>query len=305
MLLPTAQKLQDSIPPQDSIEIVIAQKIENLKSLTWEDVSESVIDTATSFGLRALAAILLYIVGAWLIKRVRNILVKIFNNKKLDKSLTGFLLSLVNVTLTVILFVVIVTTLGVPTSTFTALMAAGGLAIGMALSGTLQNFAGGVMILLFKPFKVGDFIDANGFSGTVHSIKITTTHIITPDNRLVILPNSSSSTGNIINYSTNPTRRAEWNISISYGDDADLAKKVAMELLNEDTRVLKDPAPTAFLSALRDSDIIITLRAWTNTGDYWDLISNINEKIYVEFPKNGLHFPYPQLDVTIKQQPQD
>lgn len=305
MLLPTAQKLQDSIPPQDSIEIVIAQKIENLKSLTWEDVSESVIDTATSFGLRVLAAILLYIVGAWLIKRVRNILVKIFNNKKLDKSLTGFLLSLVNVTLTVILFVVIVTTLGVPTSTFTALMAAGGLAIGMALSGTLQNFAGGVMILLFKPFKVGDFIDANGFSGTVHSIKITTTHIITPDNRLVILPNSSSSTGNIINYSTNPTRRAEWNISISYGDDADLAKKVAMELLNEDTRVLKDPAPTAFLSALRDSDIIITLRAWTNTGDYWDLISNINEKIYVEFPKNGLHFPYPQLDVTIKQQPQD
>lgn len=305
MLLPTLQKLQDSIPPQDSIEIVIAQKIENLKSLTWEDVSDRVIDSATSFGLRVLAAILLYIVGAWLIKRVRNILVKIFNNKKLDKSLTGFLISLVNVTLTVILFVVIVTTLGVPTSTFTALMAAGGLAIGMALSGTLQNFAGGVMILLFKPFKVGDFIDANGFSGTVHSIKITTTHIITPDNRLVILPNSSSSTGNIINYSTNPTRRAEWNISISYGDDVDLAKKVAMELLNGDTRVLQDPAPTAILSALRDSDIIITLRAWTKTGDYWDLISNINEKIYVEFPKNGLHFPYPQLDVTIKQQPQD
>lgn len=289
---------------KDSVEIVITEKIENLKNLTWPDIWDKVIDTATSLGFRIIAAILLYVVGTWLIKKVRSLLTTLFNTKKLDPSLTGFLLSLVNVVLTVILFIVIVTTLGVPTSTFTALMAAGGLAIGMALSGTLQNFAGGVMILLFKPFKVGDFVEANGYSGTVNSIKITTTHLVTVDNRLIILPNSSCSTGNIINYSMNQTRRAEWNVSISYGDDVDVAKKIAMDLVTGDSRTLKDPAPVVILSALRDSDIVITIRAWVNSENYWDLIADMNEKIYKEFPKNGLTFPYPQLDVTIKR-PQD
>lgn len=305
MSLFVSQEVQDTIQPRDSVEIIIAEKIESLKSLTWADVSDKIIDSATSLGLRILAAVLVYLVGAWLIKKCRNILVKIFNSKKLDPSLTGFVSSLINVVFTVVLFVMVVTILGVPTSTFTALLAAGGLAIGMALSGTLQNFAGGVMILLFKPFKVGDFIDANGFSGTVQSIKITTTHIVTVDNRLVILPNSASSTGNIINFSSNTTRRAEWNVSISYGDDVDLAKKVALELINSNPKTLKDPAPIAILSSLRDSDIVITIRAWAKTDDYWDLIAEMNEQIYKEFPKNGLHFPYPQLDVTIKQQPQD
>lgn len=305
MSLFTPLQVQDTIQPKDSVELIIAEKIESLKSLTWTDVSDKLVDSVTSLGLRLLAAALIYFVGAWLIKKCRSVLVKIFNSKKLDPSLTGFISSLINVVLTVMLFVMVVTILGVPTSTFTALLAAGGLAIGMALSGTLQNFAGGVMILLFKPFKVGDFIDANGFSGTVQSIKITTTHIVTVDNKLVILPNSASSTGNIINFSANRTRRAEWNVSISYGDDVDLAKKVAMELINANPKALKDPAPVVILSSLRDSDIVITLRAWALTDDYWDLIAEMNEQIYKEFPKNGLNFPYPQLDVTIKQQPQD
>lgn len=295
--------LQVQLEPKDSLEMAIVQKYQEVSNMSFKEIWDRLLENMTHWGLKLLAAILLYIVGAWLIRKLRHFLVKLCNKRNFDPSLSSFLISFVNITLTVILFIMIVTILGVPTTTFTALLAAGGLAVGMALSGTLQNFAGGVMILLFKPFKVGDFIDANGFSGTVKSINITNTHLTTVDNKLVILPNASCSSGNVINYSIMPARRVDWSITISYGDDVEVAKKVALGLLSEDKRVLKEPAePFAALSELGDSALVIIIRAWTKSEDYWSLFYDINEKIYKEFPKNGLNFPFPQMDVTIKHE---
>lgn len=289
--------------PKDSLGVAISEKINEISSMSFGEIWQNLLESCTHWGLKLLAAILIYVVGAWLIKKVRKILVKLFNKRNFDPSLSSFLISFVNITLTVLLLIVVITILGIPTTTFTALIAAGGLAIGMALSGALQNFAGGVMILIFKPFKVGDFIEANGFSGVVKSINITNTFLTTGDNKLVIIPNGSCSSGNITNYSATGTRRVDWNITISYGDDIETAKKVALNLLKEDSRVINDPAePFVALSELGDSAVIIAIRAWTKSEDYWGLLYDMNEKIYKEFPKNELNFPYPQLDVTIKQQ---
>lgn len=295
--------LQVQLEPKDSLEMAIVQKYQEVTSMSFKEIWQSLLDNFTHWGLKLLAAILLYIVGAWLIRKLRHLLVKVFNKRHFDPSLSSFLTSFVNISLTVILFIMIVTILGVPTSTFTALLAAGGLAIGMALSGTLQNFAGGVMILLFKPFKVGDYIEANGFSGTVKSINITNTHLNTVDNKLVILPNSSCSSGNVVNYSSMPVRRVDWSVTISYGDDVEIAKKTALDLLSKDKRVLTKPdVPFAALSQLGDSALVIVIRAWTKSEDYWPLYFDMNEKIYKEFPKNGLNFPFPQMDVTLKRE---
>lgn len=291
------------LQPKDSLEIAISDKISTLSAMSFSDIWHKLLESCSHWGLKLLAAILIYIVGACLIKKVRLLLVKIFNKRNFDPSLSGFLISFVNISLTVLLLIVVITLLGIPTTTFTALIAAGGLAIGMALSGALQNFAGGVMILIFKPFKVGDFIEAGGFSGVVKSINITNTLLTTGDNKLVIVPNGSCSSGNITNYSATGTRRVDWNITISYGDDVDVAKKTAIELLKQDKRVLNEPAePFVALSELGDSALVITIRAWAKSEDYWGLLFDMNEKFYKEFPKKGLNFPYPQLDVTIKQQ---
>lgn len=283
--------------------MAIVEKYNEVTSMSFKEIWERLLENMTHWGLKLLAAVLVYIVGAWLIRKLRHILVKLFNKRSFDPSLSSFLVSFVNITLTVILFIMIVTILGVPTTTFTALLAAGGLAVGMALSGTLQNFAGGVMILLFKPFKVGDYIDANGFSGTVKSINITNTHLNTVDNKLVILPNASCSSGNVVNYSTLPVRRVDWSVTISYGDDVEVAKKTSLAILSDDKRVLNEPAePFVALSELGDSALVIVIRAWTKSEDYWSLFYDVNEKIYKEFPKNGLNFPFPQMDVTIKRE---
>ena len=269
--------------------------------MSGHDIFASVTESVIKWGLKVLAAILLYLLGAWIIRRVKKLLRKVFTKRKVDPSLATFTVSFVNISLTVILFIVVVSILGVPTSTFAALLAAGGLAVGMALSGTLQNFAGGVMLLLFKPFKVGDYIDANGFSGTVDAINITSTQIHTVDNKIVHLPNGSVANSNIQNYSTSELRRVDWNISVSYGDDAEKGIALLKDYLSKDPRVLDTPEPPfAALSQLGDSAIILTARAWTKNSDYWDLYFDINKLIYEDFPKHGMTFPYPQLDVHVR-----
>ena len=269
--------------------------------MSGHDIFASVTESVIKWGLKVLAAILLYLLGAWIIRRVKKLLRKVFSKRKVDPSLATFTVSFVNISLTVILFIVVVSILGVPTSTFAALLAAGGLAVGMALSGTLQNFAGGVMLLLFKPFKVGDYIDANGFSGTVDAINITSTQIHTVDNKIVHLPNGSVANSNIQNYSTSELRRVDWNISVSYGDDAEKGIALLKDYLSKDPRVLDTPEPPfAALSQLGDSAIILTARAWTKNSDYWDLYFDINKLIYEDFPKHGMTFPYPQLDVHVR-----
>ena len=269
--------------------------------MSGQEIFSSVSESIIKWGLKVLAAILLYLLGAWIIRRVKKLLRKVFTKRKVEPSLATFTVSFVNISLTVILFIVVVSILGVPTSTFAALLAAGGLAVGMALSGTLQNFAGGVMLLLFKPFKVGDYIDANGFSGTVDAINITSTQIHTVDNKIVHLPNGSVANSNIQNYSTSELRRVDWNISVSYGDDAEKGIALLKDYLSKDPRVLNTPEPPfAALSQLGDSAIILTARAWTKNSDYWGLYFDINKLIYEDFPKQGMTFPYPQLDVHVR-----
>lgn len=287
--------------PDDSLAMAIGETIKTVSSMSSSEIWQLLLDTFTKWGLKILAALLIYFIGAWLIRKIRRMLKALLTKRKVEASLSTFLVSLTNISLTVLLFVVVVTIMGVPASTFAALLAAGGLAIGMALSGTLQNFAGGVMILLFKPFKVGDYIETSGYSGTVDAINITTTQIHTVDNKIVFLPNGTVANSNIQNYSATELRRVDWNITISYGDDAGKAIDLIKTYLKEDSRVLDTPAPPfAAISELGSSAVVITARAWTTNDAYWDLFYDMNRKIYEKLPAEGLHFPYPQLDVFIK-----
>ena len=278
----------------------IGETIGELADMPVRDILGFLAENAMSIGLKVLAAIIIYAVGAWLIQRIKRLLKKILVKRNVEASLSSFTLSFVSITLTILLLLITVQTLGVDTSSIVALIAGSGLAIGMALSGTLQNFAGGIMILFFKPFKVGDYIETQGYSGTVHSIQITTTVIKTTDNKTVVLPNGGLSGSIINNYSTSEKRRCDWDISIEYGSDIDLAKSALMEIVNRNEKVLQEPEkPFVALKSLADSAIIVTCRVWVKREDYWDVFYTVNEEIYKELPKRGIGFPYPQLDVHI------
>jgi small conductance mechanosensitive channel len=202
----------------------------------------------------------------------------------------------------VALLIVIVQTLGINTSSILALLASAGLAIGMALSGTLQNFAGGVVILLLRPYKVGDYIEAQGQAGTVESIGLFSTCLKSPDNQTIYVPNNSISSSVIDNYSQSETRRVDWLLSISYGDDVDVARREILAMLEADARVLKDKAPVVYVKNLGESSVDLSIRAWVANANYWSLYFDMNEKMYKELPTKGINFPFPQLDVNIKNQ---
>ncbi len=278
--------------------------IEHVTTTPAEDLLKELLDDTIKFGLKVLAALAIYFVGAWLIRKIKKILAGIFAKRGTDKAIASFTMSLVNITLTILLIILTVGTLGVNTSSLAALLAAGGMAIGMALSGTVQNFAGGIMLLVFKPFKAGDFIEAQGFSGTVSEVNIVSTKLRTTDNRTIVLPNGALSGGTINNVSQNPTRRVEWKVTVEYGSDTQKAREVILGILTSDSRVLTGPdapaAPSVCLSALLDSSIELQIRCWTKTEDYWDVLYAINEQIYTQLPQNGINFPFPQLDVHIK-----
>ena len=257
------------------------------------------IDLGISVGSKILLAIVVFIVGRWIVRRLNKLLAKILEKRHVEASLSTFVKSLVNITLTLLLIIVVIGVLGIETSSFIALFASAGVAIGMALSGTLQNFAGGVMILLFKPFKVGDTIEAQGQSGTVREIQIFNTILATPDNKIIIIPNGGLSTGLMKNYSREATRRVEWEFGIAYGDDYTKAKAVIARLLDADGRVLKDPAYFIALTSLGESSVNIVVRAWVNAGDYWGVYFDMNEKVYKTFAEENLNIPFPQLDVHL------
>jgi small conductance mechanosensitive channel len=218
---------------------------------------------------------------------------------KVDNSLRPFLKSLIGILLKVMLGISIMTMLGIAMTSFIAILAAAGLAVGMALSGTLQNFAGGVMILLFKPFKVGDYIEAQGYSGSVKEIQIFVTILTAPDNRTILIPNGGLSNGAMINYSTQATRRVDWVFGIGYGDNIKQAKSLLLNLLEADTRVLKNPSIFIGLGAMADSSVNITVRAWVNATDYSAVFFDTNEKVYNEFNASGINIPFPQMDVHV------
>ena len=257
------------------------------------------IDLGISVGSKILLAIVVFLVGRWIVRRLNKLLAKILEKRHVEASLSTFVKSLVNITLTLLLIIVVIGVLGIETSSFIALFASAGVAIGMALSGTLQNFAGGVMILLFKPFKVGDTIEAQGQTGTVREIQIFNTILATPDNKIIIIPNGGLSTGLMKNYSKEATRRVDWEFGIAYGDEYTKAKAVIARLLDADGRVLKDPAYFIALTSLGESSVNIVVRAWVNAGDYWGVYFDMNEKVYKTFAEENLNIPFPQLDVHL------
>lgn len=244
------------------------------------------------------AAIILF-VGFWIAKWVGRLVVRILTRGKVDFGLITFLSSLVTIILKILVVVTAITQLGIEMTSFVAILGAAGLAIGMAFSGTLSNFAGGVMILLFKPFKVEDFVEAQGEQGIVKEIQIFYTYLHTADNKVIILPNGAVANGNITNFTKANKRRVDWSVGISYGDDYMVAHRAIMKFIDEDKRILIDPEPFVGLGSLMDSSINITIRVWVETENYWPVFFDMNKRIYEGFPEMGLSFPFPQMDVHV------
>ena len=352
----TAKEHVDAIANPDSIAALTPDKVlGGIKDFDWSGVVTSLSSQLISLGLRVLAAILIFYIGKLIINKLHNILLTVLIKKNVDRSLSTFLLNFIKITLLFLLIITVIGVMGIETSSFIAIFASAGVAIGMALSGTLQNFAGGVLILLIKPYKVGDFIEFGSFKGTVKEIQIFHTIITTPNNERIIIPNGGLSTGTINNYSAEGYRRIEWRVALAYGDDVAVARAAIMDILSGDERVVKhesevhesetvtdqvvaeepesmswwrrifhrsrskaaewkaaqaeqinqklpkpDYTPTVQLEELGDSAIVMLVRGWTESANYWPVLYDINEQIYNQLPKHGLNFPFPQLDVHLQ-----
>lgn len=267
------------------------------KGVDVEQLLSKLLDWGIEVGKDLLGAIIIYIVGRFIIKQVGRLLARILEKRKLEISVQTFLRSLVSILLNLILAFAIVSRLGVETTSFAALLASAGVAIGMALSGNLSNFAGGLIILVFKPFKVGDYIEGQNANGTVREIQIFHTILTTVDNKVIYVPNGALSSNAITNYNKQETRRAEWVFGVEYGEDFEKVKAVLQRIIDADPRILKDPAPMIALGALSASSVDIKVRAWAKTADYWDVYFDMNKIVYDTFNKEGIGFPFPQLTV--------
>lgn len=266
-----------------------------------EDILDQLKELVVSYGLKVIAAIVIWIVGSWLIKKVLRGVKAIMAKREYDESLQKFLVDLLNWTLKILLFVVILGKLGVETTSFAAILAAAGLAVGMALQGSLGNFAGGVLIMIFKPFKIGDLVEAQGEIGAVKEINIFTTKLTGLSNKEIIIPNGALSNGNIINYTSEGTRRVDLVIGVSYDADIKQTKEVLMNVLTSQEKVLSDPAPTVTVLALADSSVNYAVRPWCKSEDYWDVYFNTQENTKLALDAAGIEIPYPH-QVEIKKQ---
>ncbi len=255
---------------------------------------EKLVDMGTSLGFAILKALIIFIVGRFLISLLNKLVKKILNKRRVEPSVRTFTASLVNITLTVLLIIAVVGALGVETTSFAALLASAGLAVGMALSGQLSNFAGGLIVLLFKPYKVGDYIEAPTASGAVKEIQIFHTVLITPDGKRVYVPNGSMSSSAVTNFNVQ-TRRIEWIVGVDYGTDLAKVRRIVDHILTNDARILSDPAPFFQLHALAASSVNVVIRVWVNAPDYWDVYFETNRLIYDTFNAEGISFPFPQL----------
>ena len=267
--------------------------------MNTDKILEQLTQVGVEYGPKLIGAIVVLIIGGWVIKALTRTIGKLMDKSKMDESLKPFLKGLVGMLLKALLFISVLGMVGVEMTSFIAILAAAGLAVGMALSGTLQNFAGGVMILIFKPFKIGDFIDAQGYLGVVKEIQIFNTIITTPDNKTIIIPNGGLSNSSMTNYSTEEKRRVDWTIGIAYGDDVDKARAVIKKLCDADSRILKDPEVFIAVSELADSSVNFAVRAWVKAPDYWGVFFDLNENVYKTFGNEGLNIPFPQMDVHV------
>lgn len=268
---------------------------ENLDKLSV--FTQQLLDFGISAGGRILSAVIIFVVGRFAISMVKRLINRLLEKRKVEVSVKTFVQSLVNILLTILLIVAVIGKLGVETTSFAALLASAGVAIGMALSGNLQNFAGGLVILLFKPYKVGDFIESQNVSGTVREIQIFHTILSTPDNKVIYIPNGSLSSGVVINYSDQVTRRIEWIFGVEYGEDYDKVAAVINNILDADKRILTDPAPLVAMHALSASSVNVVVRVWVKSEDYWTVYFHINQTVYATFNEQGIGFPFPQLTV--------
>ena len=267
------------------------------KGVDVEQLLSKLLDWGIEVGKDLLGAIIIYIVGRFIIKQVGRLLARILEKRKLEISVQTFLRSLVSILLNLILAFAIVSRLGVETTSFAALLASAGVAIGMALSGNLSNFAGGLIILVFKPFKVGDYIEGQNANGTVREIQIFHTILTTADNKVIYIPNGALSSGTVTNYSREDTRRVDWVIGVEYGENYDKVESTVRRILAADSRILNAPAPFVALHALDASSVNIVIRVWVKSSDYWGVYFDMNKTIYTVFNEEGIGFPFPQLTV--------
>jgi small conductance mechanosensitive channel len=266
--------------------------------------SEKLIELAATYGGKLLLALITLLVGLWLIRKFVRVLKRLFEAREFELTLQKFLLNLIGAILKILLFISVITMVGVQMTSFIAILGAAGLAFGLALSGTLQNFAGGVMLLILKPFKVGDYIEAGEHSGSVMEIQIFHTILNTPDKKKIIIPNGGLSTGSIINYSSEPRRRVEWTFGISYSDSIDKAREIILDVIKSDQRIENDPAPMVGVISLGDSSVNLVTRVWVETPVFWDVFFDVNERVKKEFDSKGISIPFPQQDVHLFQQKQ-
>jgi small conductance mechanosensitive channel len=250
---------------------------------------------------KALLAIIVLLIGLRIIKLMTRAMDRAMERTQTDLSLRRFLTSLIGVLLRIMLIISVASMIGIATTSFVAIMGAAGLAVGLALQGSLANFAGGVLVLFFKPFKVGDFIETQGHMGTVHSIQILNTVLKTPDNKTIIIPNGQVAGGSLTNFSTEPQRRVDMVFGIGYNDDIVKAKQVLKTLIDKDERIIKDPEPMVVVSELGDSSVNFTVRVWANSADYWGVYFDMHENVKLTFDKEGISIPFPQRDVHLYQ----
>ena len=353
----TAQvdSLASQLHPDSIAAMTPAKIVDKFKYLDVGSLVTSLSSQIISLGLRILAAILIFYIGKFIINKIYSVARAIMVRKGFERSLISFLLSFIKITLLFLLIITVIGVLGIETSSFIAIFASAGVAIGMALSGTLQNFAGGVLILLLKPYKVGDYIEFGDLKGTVREIQIFNTIINTYNNDRIVIPNGGLATGSLKNFSAEPYHRVEWRVGISYGDDVDMARKVALDILTADERIVHTDAdvketeqpqetpeqpqqeekeawwvrlfhwhrkrveqwnetqeaqldalipkpnytPTVNVESLDDSQVTLIVRAWTEIANYWNVLYDVNEQIYKQFPQNGIRFPFPQMDVHL------
>ena len=262
---------------------------------------EKGLDYSMDYGPKLLGAIVVLIIGLWIVKKITKSMGKVMEKRGIDASLRPFLLSLLSSVMKLLVVISVMSMVGIEMTSFIAILGAAGLAIGMALSGTLQNFAGGAMILIFKPYKVGDFIEAQGYMGAVKEIQIFNTIITTVDNKTIIIPNGGLSTGSMTNFSTQPERRVDFTFGIAYGDDLKKAKQLIKDIADNDSRVLKDPEPFIRMGEMADSSVNITTRLWVKAADYWDVYFDTMEAVYESYNANGINIPFPQMDVHIQK----
>jgi len=264
--------------------------------------TDMAITYASEYGLKIVAAILIFVIGKWAVKKLTAVTKNVMEKANVDKTLIEFAESLIYFILLMVVILASLNTLGINTTSFVAIFGAAGLAIGLALQGSLANVGAAVLIIVFRPFKVGDFVEAGGATGTVEDVNLFSTIIAPLDNRTVIVPNAAIVGGNITNYSMKPQRRVDHVFGIGYDDDLKLAKEVLMEILTSDERVMQDPAPFVAVSELGDNSVNFTTRAWVETADYWDVYFEQIEKVKLTFDEKGISFPYPQMDVHLDKE---